>query len=84
MINLNIKNFAYAGFGGNFFITNHSTIRIKQKFYIKINRSLKMSYYNYLPKLIKREAYLSLFNGNGLNCITVVPKSAQGMEYFRL
>ena len=40
------------------------------------NKSNINKYYNYIPKLIKREGYLSLFNGNGINCIRVVPESA--------
>ena len=71
----NVKNFAYAGFGGMLSRTATAPLeRIKVLYQNKTD--IKMSYYNYLPKLIKKEGYLSLFNGNGINCIRVVPESA--------
>ena len=71
----NIKNFAYAGFGG--MLSRTATAPLERIKVLYQNKSdIKMSYYNYLPKLIKREGYLSLFNGNGINCIRVVPESA--------
>ena len=74
-MNDNIKNFSYAGLGGMISRTITSPLeRIKVLYQNKTD--IKMSYYNYLPKLIKKEGYLSLFNGNGINCIRVVPESA--------
>jgi len=71
----NIKNFAYAGFGG--MLSRTATAPLERIKVLYQNKSdIKMSYYNYLPKLIKKEGYLSLFNGNGINCIRVVPESA--------
>ncbi|MAW08550.1 MAG: hypothetical protein CME61_09775 [Halobacteriovoraceae bacterium] len=71
----NTKNFIYAGFGGMISRTATAPLeRLKVMYQNKTN--IKMSYYNYIPKLIKNEGYLSLFNGNGINCLRVVPESA--------
>ena len=71
----NVKNFTYAGVGG--MISRTATAPLERIKVLYQNKSdIKMSYYNYLPKLIKKEGYLSLFNGNGINCIRVVPESA--------
>ena len=70
-----IKNFVYAGCGGMVSRTVTAPLeRLKVLYQNKSN--INVSYYNYIPKLIKREGYLSLFNGNGINCIRVVPESA--------
>ena len=71
----NTKNFIYAGIGGMISRTATAPLeRLKVLYQNKTN--IKMSYYNYIPKLIKKEGYLSFFNGNGINCIRVVPESA--------
>jgi len=71
----NTKNFIYAGFGGMISRTATAPLeRLKVMYQNKTN--IKISYYNYIPKLIKKEGYLSFFNGNGINCIRVVPESA--------
>ena len=70
-----IKNLVYAGCGGMVSRTVTAPLeRLKVLYQNKSN--INVSYYNYIPKLIKREGYLSLFNGNGINCIRVVPESA--------
>ena len=71
----NVRNFLYAGIGGVISRTATAPLeRLKVLYQNKTN--IKVSYYNYIPKLIKREGYLSLFNGNGINCIRVFPESA--------
>lgn len=71
----NTINFINAGFAGMISRTATAPLeRIKVMYQNKSN--IKTSYYNYIPKLIKREGILSLFNGNGVNCLRVVPESA--------
>jgi len=71
----NVKNFVYAGFGG--MISRTATAPLERlKVLYQNKRDIKVSYYTYFPKLIKREGYLSLFNGNGINCLRVMPESA--------
>ena len=70
-----VKNFVYAGIGG--MLSRTATAPLERLKVLYQNKTdIKMSYYNYLPQLIKKEGYLSLFNGNGINCIRVVPESA--------
>ena len=71
----NTMNFINAGFAGMISRTATAPLeRIKVMYQNKSN--IKTSYYSYIPKLIKKEGYFSLFNGNGINCIRVVPESA--------
>ena len=71
----NVKNFVYAGIAGMVSRTATSPLeRLKVLYQNKAN--IKISYHTYLPKLIKKEGYLSLFNGNGINCLRVMPESA--------
>ena len=71
----NVKNFVYAGIAGMVSRTATSPLeRLKVLYQNKTD--IKMSYHTYLPQLIKREGYLSLFNGNGINCLRVMPESA--------
>ena len=71
----NVKNIIYAGIGG--MLSRTATAPLERLKVLYQNKTdIKMSYYNYLPQLIKKEGYLSLFNGNGINCIRVVPESA--------
>ena len=71
----NVKNFVYAGIAGMVSRTATSPLeRLKVLYQNKTN--IKISYHTYLPKLIKKEGYLSLFNGNGINCLRVMPESA--------
>ena len=66
----NVKNFVYAGIAGMVSRTATSPLeRLKVLYQNKTD--IKMSYHTYLPQLIKREGYLSLFNGNGINCLRV-------------
>ena len=71
----NTKNFMYAGIAG---ITSRTATapleRIKVLYQNKKN--IKISYYSYLPNLIKKEGFKSLFNGNGINCLRVFPESS--------
>ena len=70
-----ITHFFYAGFGG--MLSRTATAPLERlKVLYQNKKNIKVSYYNYFPKLIKREGYMSLFNGNGINCIRVVPESA--------
>lgn len=71
----NTKNFLYAGIGGMISRTATAPLeRLKVLYQNKTN--INVSYIDYIPKLIKKEGYLSFFNGNGINCIRVVPESA--------
>ena len=85
----NIKNLMYAGFGG--MLSRTATAPLERlKVLYQNKKNINVSYIDYIPKLIKREGVLSLFNGNGINCIRVVPESAirygvfdKSKEYFK-
>ena len=71
----NVKNFIYAGFGG--MISRTATAPLERlKVLYQNKKNIKVSYYTYFPLLIKKEGYISLFNGNGINCLRVIPESA--------
>jgi hypothetical protein len=71
----NVKNFISAGIGG--MISRTVTAPLERlKVLYQNKKNIKVSYYTYFPTLIKKEGYLSLFNGNGINCIRVIPESA--------
>ena len=71
----NVKNFIYAGFAGTISRTLTAPLeRVKVLYQNKKN--INMSYHTYLDHLVKREGALSLFNGNGVNCIRIFPESA--------
>ena len=71
----NVLNFVYAGIAGTISRTATSPLE-RLKVLYQNKRDIKVSYYKYFPQLIKREGYLSLFNGNGINCLRVMPESA--------
>ena len=71
----NVKNIIYAGIGG--MLSRTATAPLERlKVLYQNKKDIKVSYYTYFPKLIKKEGYLSLFNGNGINCLRVIPESA--------
>ena len=71
----NSKNFVYAGIAGT--VSRTATSPLERLKVLYQNKSdIKVSYYKYFPELIKKEGYLSLFNGNGINCLRVMPESA--------
>ena len=71
----NVKNIIYAGIGG--MLSRTATAPLERlKVLYQNKKDIKVSYYTYFPQLIKKEGYLSLFNGNGINCLRVIPESA--------
>ena len=71
----NIKNFIYAGTGG--IISRTMTAPLERlKVLYQNKKDIRTSYHSYLYNLVKKEGILSLFNGNGVNCLRIFPESA--------
>jgi len=74
-MNENIKNFTNAGFAG--IISRTATAPLERlKVLYQNEKNINVSYNTYLYKLIKNEGIMSLFNGNGVNCLRIFPESA--------
>ena len=71
----NIKNFIYAGCAGAFSRTMTAPLE-RMKVLYQNKKNLNVSYRSHLHNIIVKEGALSLFNGNGVNCLRIFPESA--------